>query len=370
MMSLEACERLVEGRKGLDAISIRKVSGDSMSDFDFESAYRFYVQASLLDARMIEELVAARRQAANTWTSLHRRGSELAFSLVATNQRGHIEGAISAIRAWDHALLVQHLAALPGATRGLGIAIMQAWFDHVRPWTKADHLAFFVNVKNPSMNSFHEKLLRDGQAEGVTRAFMTAWSRPVDSPSAEETVQHPIRILDGIDEPLVSEAACRQVGRAAASALGFFPGQFSLPRTTASFGDIGIVRRRSLATLADLGGTPRMAMIDESTSPGVNMTSFLSSVWVVPLANELSAADVRSVASYMKDRGGSGGGLVLTSGGTHEAAFERAGFTKAYETYLYVANRSGMFEYDRYIRRRYRGLTQTLRRRAGKGVGR
>jgi len=369
-MSLGPGERVVERRKGLDAIAFRRVSGDSATEFDFESAYRFYVQASLLDARMLEELMAARRQAAHTWTSLHRCGVDLAVSLVATNQDGDVEAAISAVRAWDDTLLVQHLAALPRAPRGLGIALMQAWFDYVRPWTKVDYLAFFVNAKNQSANSFHEKLLHVGQAEGVTRASIAVWRRPAELARNAGLFGQPGRTLDGIDEPFVSAAARRHLGRTAASALGFLPGQFSLPRTTVGFGKIGLVRRRSLSVLADSGGAPRVAMIEESTSYGVNLTSFLSSTWLFPLDDELTADDLRSVAFNLRDHERNSGRLLMSSGGAYDASFAGAGFTKAYEIYLYVADHRGMLDYLHYIRRRHLGFMQSLRRRADRSAGR
>ena len=354
---------------GLLAHSIEPFRGE-VGVFDFAKAETFYERSGLLDDLTLEILAPAKSEVENTWNVLHASGSACSITVIAKSSAGEILGAISSVLAWESTWFVQHFAALPAGGPRLGFALMQAWFEETRPWASAEHLAFFVKAGNASMNAFSGPLLRGQDDPSVSRSELTNWSIPEDDLGARASAPHrEISALREEDEPLVGVAALRAFGATIADALSLRPGSFALPETTPRFARLGLTRRRSPLVISDPAGTPCVALFHELTSPGVNLVSLLSAVWLVPLWGPLSDEEARMLPYALAPCGLGQERLLITSS-SETRALVKAGFRKRHRAYLYAANRVGMERYYDYIRHRNRLAAARFERAAWKAVSR
>ena len=354
----------------------------------FRSMVDLYERAGLLGDFMLRNLRQVIPSATESWRKLHDARSSVACTLLFRGSSPDPQAALSAVRVWEKTWLLQHFGTLPSADRRAAGTLQLAYLDFVMPQRNAHYLAFFVRAENGRMNAFHEKFFElTGTPESVTRVTVSRWllrgdRAPAERPGAEppalaSVAPRPLflRPIRRADEVLVSRAAERALGAMPANALSLVPGSFSLPRTSRRFVRLGLARDRQVSVIADAGGTIEAALLKESTSPGVNLTSMLDAWWFLPVEayrtgdQHAIAAAATAVAGAAPPVPGADQ-LLIAPEGTPPGPLLAAGFEKLADLQFYVINRSGFRRYHEYIADRYGELGVKMIKRSAARVAR
>ena len=208
------------------------------------------------------------------------------------------------------------------------------------------------------MNAFYEKFFDlTGTPESVSRLTLGLWMLPgTCTPSAPPPpADFLVRAMNAFDEVVVSRAAERSFGAMTAMALSFVPESFDLPDISRRYAQLDLERTRTAFVVADGQQRPRLALLKERTSPGVNLTWMLDAWWLLPVADPGDAAVATAaarIAAAGPDRP-EGDRFVIVPSGVPTGALQAAGFLNLLDAHLYVLNRSGLRRYYEYISDRY-----------------
>jgi hypothetical protein len=325
---------------------------------DFKGALDLYRRAGLLADFINRNLEPVMSEAAGAWRRLHDRAAQIGCTFMYRGDDG-LRAAFSGVRAWERTWLAQHFAALATGSGQSSGAVHLAYFDHVLARPDAHYLAFFVKADNSAMNSFQGRFLElTGTPESVGLTTVELWRCPAGAGrSAQPRSNCAIRPMVSADERLISRAAERSLGLLPTRALSLVEGEFTLQDTSRRFAALSLERRRETHVVS-VDDQPALALIGETTSPGVNLTWMLNAWWLLPIRS--AAISTESVALAIEQRvlaapapSPAGDRFVITVDGVPSQALVEAGFESLAKVQLFVLHRSGIFRYYQHISDRY-----------------
>ncbi len=321
---------------------------------DFRAMLDIYRRAGLVADFMLRNLEPVAPIAATNWRRLHDRKADVAFTLVYPAV-GTPQVTFSGVRAWNFAWLSQHFGATSTQLGHGSGAVHVAYVDHVLPRSDAHHFVFFMKEDSLAMGSFQGHFLEvAGTPEAVSRVRLNYWVGKASGTDGRPLSCKPRSLRRG-EEKLIARAAERLLGTAPARALSMVEGGLSLSDTRARFRKAGLERSRKVHVLGS-GGVAALALLEERTSPGVNLTLMLNAWWILPVVSEAAeGGDVMTAAAQaiLCSAGSGDDRFVITVDGTNVGALEAAGFERLADVWLYVMNRSGIYRYCEYIADRY-----------------
>jgi hypothetical protein len=266
--------------------------------------------------------------------------------------------------------MAQHFFSIdPKFDRAIG-KLQLAQLDHFLPRSDGHYILFFVKEDNKVMNAFLRNFyLATESADAVTIITVELWSRPGDKPlkSLNRNPNVALRPLRGDDPMLVSRAAQRCLGELPAAALSMLPGEFSLPRSYRSFAKAELLRDRS-CKVAICRRQPVYAVLEERSSPGLNLTWMLNSNWIIPIHPHLDN-DGQVLLSVLQNileapaQSPLGDRFVTLPQRINKEPFAFAGFELVAPVNLYVFNRAGLQRLYYYAAGRYGVMNALVKRR-------
>ncbi len=343
---------------------IRFYDGD-----DFSSLIDIYFQAGLISPHMHRNLEPIIEEAKTVWSKLHRGAPDIVRTLI----QGPADSpkiAMTSIRGWERAWMAQHFVNVdPKFNRAIG-RLQLAQLDHVLPRSDGHYILFFVKADNKVMNAFMRNFFfSTGSEDSVTTITIELWSRPGDR-RVESDVHNQrflMRPMRRKEEELVARAAQRYLGILPAAALSMVPGEFSLPTSSRCFSRAGLLRDR-ICCVATYRKQPVYAVLEERSSPGLNLTWMLNANWILPihprvdhdekvLSSVLQAIINAPTCSRLGDR------FLNVPQNTPKEPFLKAGFELLAPVNLYVLNRAGLQRYYYYAASRYGEMNALVQRR-------
>lgn len=166
-------------------------------------------------------------------------------------------------------------------------------------------------------------------------------------------------------ELLVENAALRLRDPVCARALGLRRGELRVNETRRAFAKVGIVRSRE-AWGAFRAGRCQAILVQELASPGLALSSVLSSAMLLLTTAQPNDADVMALASLARARplpGDPPVRFIFVPQPFDDRALVAAGFRRAAGCTLYAMHRFGLSEYQRFVSTRYGFLHGRLRAR-------
>jgi hypothetical protein len=335
---------------------------------DFAALHGTYLKAGLFGPHMDRNLEPIIEQTKAVWRRLHRDAADVVRTFVHGPESAP-NAAVTVLRAWEHAWVVQHLVdTSPELTGGAG-RLQNAYLDYLVPRPDGRYLVFFVKTENRVMNAYVRRFMDTmGTPEAATRTTVELWLRPAEAGrgvTGGSTIE--VRPCAAEDEALVGRAAQRCYGGAAAGALSLLPGELWIPDTRKRFERAGLERARDCAVITR-DGDPTYGIVEERATPGINLTWMLNASWIIPIHAELDAdgacldAALQSIVdrpaqSMLGERF-----LNLPAGMDHER-LHAWGFAKEASLYLYVLTRAGLHRFFHYTASRYGELDALAARR-------
>jgi hypothetical protein len=317
---------------------------------DFEGLHETYVQAGLFGPHMHRNLAPMLEQTRKVWHVLHSRAADVVRTFVH-GPDGAPNAAVTVMRAWEHAFLLQHFVDATPELSGATGRLQAAYLDHVLPRPDGRYLVFFVKTDNHVMNAYLRRFFAStGTPDAVSRSTVALWIRPADAPSpgADRTsgASVELRACEPRDEILIARAAQRAFGAYAAAALSMQPGELYIPDTEWRFERAGLDRSRR-CQVAARAGERAYAVIEERTTPGVNLTWMLNASWILPLhtaADPDGAALDATLASIVEApaQASTGERFLNVPESVDPTRLEAWGFRKEATLYLYVVTRAGL----------------------------
>jgi hypothetical protein len=159
------------------------------------------------------------------------------------------------------------------------------------------------------------------------------------------------------EELTVAHAAQRAYGAPAAAAVSMVQGQLTIPDTHQRYARAGLERSRD-CVLVKRYGRIAYAVLEERSSPGINLTWMLNAAWIVPVHTELDSdgqalARALQVVVQRPAQSATGERFLNLPPGLDEAELARQGFGREAKLRFYVLNRAGMHRYIHYNAVRY-----------------
>ena len=344
---------------------------------EFTGLHETYVQAGLFGPHMHRNLAPMLEQTRDVWHRLHERASDVVRTFVHGPERAP-NAAVTVMRAWEHAFLLQHFVDTSPELGGATGRLQAAYLDHVVPRPDGRYLVFFVKTDNHVMNAYLRRFFAStGTPDAVSRSTVELWIRPADAPqpapaaTARGNVE--VRACEPRDETLIARAAQRAFGSYAAAALSLQPGELYIPDTERRFARAGLERGRRCG-VATRDGARAYAVIEERTTPGVNLTWMLNASWILPLH---SAADPTGdaldavLASIVQApaQASTGERFLNLPPGIDPERLARWGFAREAVLNLYVVTRAGLHRLFHYTAMRCGEVEAlTLRRERRKAL--
>jgi hypothetical protein len=353
--------------------SLKHPSVEIHDGSDFRGALRLYRKAGLLAEFIERNLEPVLPRAAVSWRRLHDAHAQIGCTfLYRAEGAGAGEGpvaAFSGVRAWERTWLAQHFASSATASGQVTGALHRAYLDFVLPRSEAHYSAFFARSENHGMNAFYDRFSSLTASPGtMERVGVDFWVRRAGAtPVPVLASPYRRRELCPADERAVAHAAERSLGRLAAQALSFQPGEISLRETDERFKLAGLRRHREGHVVTTRDGRVVTAVLGEHTSPGVNLTWMLNAWWVLPVHPRLDDGRATALALETVLRAPAptpaGDRFAITVPGVPEEPLAAAGFERLATVYLYVFSRSGLHRYYQYVADRYGEVDAAVARR-------
>jgi hypothetical protein len=333
----------------------------------FASLHQMYLQAGLFGPHMERNLAPIVEQTQRVWRKLHTGASELVRTFVHGPEQAP-DAAVTVMRAWEHAWVAQHFVDVSPQLMGATGRLQTAYLDHVVPRPDGRYLLFFVKSDNRLMNAYLNRFFDGtGTPDAVTRSVVELWSRPGHLESVASGAQR-LRGCRPDEEVVVGRAAQRCLGAGAAAALSMFPGELYLPDTHARFAKADLLRGRSCEIMA-LDGQVAYAVLEERSTPGMNLTWMLNACWVLPVHSELDT-DGAAFDAVLQDilerpaQSETGERFLNLPEGLDAERLHAFGFTKEASLFLYVLTRAGLQRFLHYTASRYGELDARTRARS------
>lgn len=317
---------------------------------DFEGLHETYVQAGLFGPHMHRNLAPMLEQTRRVWQVLHKRAGDVVRTFVH-GPEGAPNAAVTVMRAWEHAFVLQHFVDASPELGGATGRLQAAYLDYVLPRPDGRYLVFFVKTDNHVMNAYLRRFFAStGTPDAVSRSTVELWIRPGDAAVTGGDRDVPpfasLRACEPGDETLLARAAQRAFGSYAAAALSMHPGELYIPDTERRFARAGLERSRT-CRVATCDGERAYAVIEERTTPGVNLTWMLNASWILPLhadADRDGAALDAVLAGVVAapSQASTGERFLNVPEGLDPERLSAWGFDKEATLYLYVVTRAGL----------------------------
>jgi hypothetical protein len=119
-------------------------------------------------------------------------------------------------------------------------------------------------------------------------------------------------------------------------------------------------------------GQPVYALVEELSTPGVNLTWMLNATWILPLQptrthDEPALREALRVVNSRPAQSVTGERFLNLPRGLSEPALEQAGYVREAALYLYVLNRAGLHRFLHYAAERYGEVDAVAARRRARG---
>jgi hypothetical protein len=339
----------------------------------FDAMHAMYLEAGLFGPHMHRNLAPILEQTRDVWRRLHGGASDVVRTLVHTASNGTPDAGVTVMRAWEHGWLLQHFVDVSPRVDGATGKLQRAYLDHLVPRPDGRYLLFFVKDDNHVMNAYLTRFFASsGTREAFCRSVVELWSRAGGAlrPREASPQRVTIRPMTDDDAVLVERAAERGLGAFAASALSLRARELGLPDTSARFRKAGLQRERDCRVLwcAD---EPTYALIEEQSTPGLNLTWMLNATWILPIRSDPCGFALSEALGHVLEhpaQSPTGQHFLNLPVGLDAEVLEAAGFQREASLYLYVLNRAGLHRFYHYAARRYGELeARSHRRRAGAG---
>lgn len=260
------------------------------------------------------------------------------------------------------------MVALPGRQWREPAALHASFVEHVLGRADCRAMVVLVRVGNDGATAFFQRFLElDGTGEVGARARVAVWSlaRGAHRVRSEERGAA-VRALRASDEAVVARGAERAFGSIPAAALSYLPGELTLPRTRRAFADVGLLRERRIDVVSQRGRV-LAAVVDERSSPGVNLTFLLNATWLVPVHDDLGEDGLalrlalRTALAHPAQTA-TGERFLVTPETVAREPVERAGYRLEAHADIFAYNRAGLLRWYHYVHRSYgeRAAAQAL----------
>lgn len=351
--------------------ALRVHRGDGYAD-----VLRTYDDAGLLGEFMRRNLRPVERAAATHWRDAHRAATPIIRTLMHPAD-GTVDATLSALRAWDRTWLIQHFGAISADGFRWSGELQAAMLDWIIPRPDGDFLLFFVHAGNPRMNAFYDRFVDlSGTPEATTRHGVSLWTLPAGAPGdGAGRAPRERRVSLGPVEPdgavLVARAAEAVFGAMVARAFSFQADALELPDCRRRFGLAGLERARTAEWVA-VDGRPRLALLHESMSVGLNLTWMQQATWLLPVGcDALDPAALPAAFAALRARPApspEGDRFALVPHGIDGAPLAADGWRHLLDAHVYVLNRPGVHRFHHYVADRYGEVGVRKERRASRRV--
>ncbi len=323
---------------------------------DFDGLLRLYREVGLFGPHMTRNLPPVEDRARVVWRKLH--ATDLCRTLVQ-REEGRPVAAVSAVRAWEHSWVIQHMAAAPARKHREPGLLHMAYLDYILPRPDGRYMVVFVNTANRPIIAFLEGFFAlTGTPEAIASRSVGLWVLRGDGPPP--TLTRPsdlvVRALRRRDERVVQRAAERIFTRLGAAALSFRVDDVRLDESRKSFARGGVSRRRRNHIITDRGH-PLVALIEDRADPGFNLTWLVNTTWVLPIHSEIRPEDaLRAAARHVAAQAeavGAGDRFVMLPTGFDSRPFVEAGFVHEADVMVNCYNRAGLHRWYYFLRERY-----------------
>jgi hypothetical protein len=324
---------------------------------DFAGLHRMYLKAQLFGPHMHRNLAPIFDETSDVWRRLHSHAADVARTFVHGPEEAP-DAAVSIVRAWEHAWVLQHFVDTNADLGGATSKLQAAYLDHLVPRPDGRYLLFFIKTDNAIMNAYLRRFFAStGTPDAVARTVVELWSRPADA-ARGDVPRAPLAIRDVCedDELVIARAAQRRLGAYATAALSFTPGELHIADTRARFARAGLVRGRR-SSIVSRGGSLAYAVIEERSTPGVNLTWMLNATWILPIHPECDpdSAALDAVLGHIVDtpaQSATGEHFLNLPEGFDPERLAAWGFTKEASLYLYSVTRAGLHRLFHYTANR------------------
>jgi hypothetical protein len=335
---------------------------------DFSALHAMYVKAGLFAPHMHRNLQPIVEQTRDVWERLHRGAADVVRTLVH-GQRAQPDGAVTVMRAWEHAWVAQHFVDVSPQINGATGRLQRAYLDHLLPRPDGRFLVFFIKADNHVMTAYMRRFFRSvGTPEAVSTATVGLWVH--DGATAAETRDRGaarVRELQPGEHVVVGRAAERCLGADGAAALSMIDGELDLPDTRQRFARAQLVRERS-CRVVEVDGQLCHALLEEHSTPGINLTWMLNATWIVPIhcAADGSEQALGAALEHIIARPAqapTGERFVNAVGALPAPVMEAAGFRLVADVEMFVLNRAGVHRFFQFASQRYGELEARAQRR-------
>jgi hypothetical protein len=325
---------------------------------NFSALHQTYVKAGLFGPHMHRNLAPILAQTEAVWSRLHGQAADLVRTFVHGTDAAP-DAAVTVMRAFEHGWVSQHFVDTSTEINGSTGMLQAAYLDHLVPRPDGRYLLFFIKVDNHVMNAYLKRFFAStGTPDAVSRSGVELWLRRSDGrsgpqvPSAVELHQCRVR-----DRRLIYRAAQRCFGNAAANALSLSPAELDLPDTRARFADADLQRHRRCEVVwrDDL---PLYAIVEEYSTPGMNLTWMLNAAWIIPLhpESDRDGEGLHRALASLVDRPAqsvTGERFLNLPPGLDPDVLAAWGFEREAALFLYVLTRAGVHRFFHYTAARY-----------------
>lgn len=335
---------------------VRSHDGD-----DFSALHDAYVKAGLFAPHMHRNLSPIVAEATEVWRRMHSQVGDLVRTFVHP-ATGPVDGAVTLMRAWESAWVAQHFVDVSPSLNGATGKLQTAYLDHLLPRPDGRYLVFFIKGDNHVMIAYMRRFFssvgtQDAAAQRTVELWVHAGGN--DAPAVDRS-----RTADRAERAMIENACQRCFGSDTAAALSMTAEHFELPNTRASFARAQLVRERS-CRVVDHAGSVAYALLEERSTPGINLTWMLNATWVLPvhatghedLSIALEAVVARPSQSPTGER------FVNVPAGFDEQRLHAAGFVRLASVEMFILNRAGVHQFFQYASRRYGELDARSARR-------
>jgi len=338
---------------------------------EFAALHQTYLRAGLFGPHMDRNLAPIFHETAATWRAMHDGARDMIRTFV-NGPKDAPDAAVTAMRAWEACWLLQHFVDASTERFGATGKLQFAYIDHVLPRPDGRYIIFFVKEDNAIMNAYFNRFFETtGTAEALSCTLLDLWIR-LDAPAPAFDLDAALTVepCTTADESTVAHAAQRELGAHAAAAVSMVPGQLTLPDTAERFARAGLVRSRD-CVLIKRAGRIAYAVLEERSTPGLNLTWMLNAAWIIPVHPELDA-DGQALARALQlvverpAQAATGDRFLNLPLDIDEAVLARYGFAREARLKFYVLNRAGVHRFLHYNIARYGEVEAMVMRRSRK----
>ncbi|MBI5478243.1 MAG: hypothetical protein HY906_05265 [Deltaproteobacteria bacterium] len=329
---------------------------------DLDEIVAFHQRLKVFEGDQLRNLAATLDDTRRNWRAAHQHPDGLMRTAVV-RWKGDIGGATTLVLAFEGSWLLQHQAvASPAVPTTLG-SLHSTLVRLALPRRDCEHVFGFVDEEARSVHT-------------VVNSFLTEWSTP-EHRGASRLVLYAgeacpptsrvlgARRLGGADERLIENAGLRVLHPVCARALGLRVGHLRLRNVAAAWRLVGLERGRETWG-AFGGGRPVAFLLRQWASPGLSLSSLLSTALYLPVRPDGDGAAAQVLVRVLLETALPGDPpvrLLLAPEEQDPAPLVAAGLRRVAGCTLYALQGVGMQEYHRYMASRYGFLYGRLRAR-------